>query len=167
VQVHLGAHWTCAVVDLACKAIFYYDSMTVRPAARCILRGHRQPAVGSCTIELHSRSCIDMGATQPLETHLQAPDGPVMSKTRNPCSMYGKLAACPKQQSRDPVELQLQRVPCLRSISWSLSLSAQSKEPAVFQALARCTADRQPDPDITLSAYPSYLLHSGFNIVVV
>lgn len=28
--MHLGAHWTCAVVDLQRRAIYYYDSMLVR-----------------------------------------------------------------------------------------------------------------------------------------
>jgi Ulp1 family protease len=32
-QVHLGSHWTCAVVDFQRQSIFYYDSMTVRPTA--------------------------------------------------------------------------------------------------------------------------------------
>jgi Ulp1 family protease len=29
-KVHLGSHWTCAVVDFQRQSIFYYDSMTVR-----------------------------------------------------------------------------------------------------------------------------------------
>jgi len=29
--VHLGIHWTCAVIDLAAKELVYYDSMGVRP----------------------------------------------------------------------------------------------------------------------------------------
>ena len=28
-QVHLGDHWTCAVVDLQHKAILYFDSLQV------------------------------------------------------------------------------------------------------------------------------------------
>ena len=30
VPVHLGMHWTCAVVDLEHREIRYYDSMAVR-----------------------------------------------------------------------------------------------------------------------------------------
>jgi len=29
--VHLGNHWTCAVIDLAAKELVYYDSMGVCP----------------------------------------------------------------------------------------------------------------------------------------
>jgi len=28
--VHLGNHWTCAMVDLAARALVYYDSYHVR-----------------------------------------------------------------------------------------------------------------------------------------
>ena len=28
--VHLGNHWTCAVIDLAAQELVYYDSMGVR-----------------------------------------------------------------------------------------------------------------------------------------
>ena len=29
--VHLGNHWTCAVIDLAAKELVYHDSMGVGP----------------------------------------------------------------------------------------------------------------------------------------
>lgn len=28
--IHCGAHWTCAVIDIKAKALFYYDSLRVR-----------------------------------------------------------------------------------------------------------------------------------------
>ena len=30
--VHLGNHWTCAVIDLAAKELVYHDSMGVGPS---------------------------------------------------------------------------------------------------------------------------------------
>lgn len=33
--VHLGNHWTCAVIDLAAQELVYYDSMGVRFKHRC------------------------------------------------------------------------------------------------------------------------------------
>ena len=33
--VHLGNHWTCAVIDLAAQELVYYDSMGVRSKHQC------------------------------------------------------------------------------------------------------------------------------------
>lgn len=37
--VHLGNHWTCAVIDLAAKELVYYDSMGVS-CPDCVSSSH-------------------------------------------------------------------------------------------------------------------------------
>ncbi len=68
IPVHLGNHWTCAMVDLAARALVYYDSYhvrTPRPArrARRALVSEVVEVAGSgspqaCRSCLHSRCVV-------------------------------------------------------------------------------------------------------------
>lgn len=48
VQVHLGNHWTCAVVDFRNRCISYFDSLGVRHFAECVPPGVIAGGVRQC-----------------------------------------------------------------------------------------------------------------------